>query len=144
MSALSESTAELLRARNLVGMLDRLDVACIFACEKRKPEPAEIPDVPAERLRQLGIVEGTTFARSGRRGLLATLSSLGQTVVDVLVLEGRPVAGVGVVKQVGNFLIATGGQIVGAAVEGIWHCEPRLSTELACSVIDMFPELRWT
>ncbi len=144
MNDITQSTAELLRARSVVPLLQPLDVACIFAIDKLKPEAAEIPESGAERLRHLGIAElGKPFARNGHRGYTAKLSPLGHTVVDVLVLEGREVPGVGVVKRIGHFLTVCGGRIVATSVGAVWRSDPRISTEEACAVIDMFPELRW-
>jgi len=147
MSTASESTAELLRARNIAGELEPIHVACLFAVEKGKGAKIELPSPPALQLQMYGLVElGKPFVSLGRPARAATLTSLGETMMDVLLLEGRHVKGVGIVKRVGDELRASDGRGIATmhAARGVWRCEPGLGGAEREQVILMFCDLTWS
>jgi len=148
MNTVTESTAELLRARDIAPMLDGIHVACLFAVEAAKGTSVDLPATPARQLQNYGLVElGKLTQRGGRTSIPAALSSLGRTVIDVLVLEGRQVKGIGKVKRSGNYLYTTeltDMRTIAYCNADLWRCAVSLSDVLQERVVLMFPDLRWS
>lgn len=145
MSAISDSEE---RACRIAPLLDRVHFACLFAVQAGKGACVDLPATPARQLQAYGLVvlEGPRRHTAAHSWLPAQLSPLGATVLDVLVLEGRQVQGLGTVKRKGGYLHTSNMQIVAACVDygGGWCCNAQLSSVQREDLILSFPELRWS